>query len=47
MPIRTGIAGLGLSWYPTNMLRFVLQGDYVDVDRADDSRLRIKPASRR
>ena len=31
------IAGLGLSWYPTNMLRFVLQGDYVDVDREDNS----------
>ena len=31
------IAGLGLSWYPTNMLRFVLQGDYVDVDLEDDS----------
>ena len=31
------IAGLGLSWYPTNMLRFVLQGDYVDVDMEDNS----------
>ena len=31
------IAGLSLSWYPTNMLRFVLQGDYADVDKEDDS----------
>jgi phosphate-selective porin OprO/OprP len=27
------VYGLSLSWYPTSLLRFILQGDYVDVDR--------------
>jgi len=27
------VAGLSLSWYPNALLRFILQGDYVDVDR--------------
>jgi phosphate-selective porin OprO/OprP len=34
---KQSIVGLGLSWYPTDMLRFVLQGDYVDLDKEDDS----------
>ncbi len=33
---KQSIVGLGLSWYPNNMLRFILQGDYVDVDNEDD-----------
>jgi phosphate-selective porin OprO/OprP len=31
------VYGLSLSWYPTSLLRFILQGDYVDVDRHDDT----------
>jgi phosphate-selective porin OprO and OprP len=27
------VYGVSLSWYPNNLLRFILQGDYVDVDR--------------
>jgi phosphate-selective porin OprO/OprP len=27
------VYGLSLSWYPTSLLRFLLQTDYVDVDR--------------
>jgi phosphate-selective porin OprO/OprP len=27
------VYGVSLSWYPTNLLRFILQTDYVDVDR--------------
>ena len=30
------VYGLSLSWYPTSLLRFLLQADYVDVDRHDD-----------
>ena len=29
------VYGLSLSWYPTALLRFMLQGDYIDVDRHD------------
>jgi phosphate-selective porin OprO/OprP len=29
------VYGLALSWYPSSLLRFILQGDYVDVDRHD------------
>jgi phosphate-selective porin OprO/OprP len=34
---RQKVYGLSLSWYPTSILRFMLQGDYVDVNRQDDS----------
>jgi len=27
------VYGLALSWYPNALVRFILQGDYVDVDR--------------
>ncbi len=27
------VYGLALSWYPNSLLRFILQGDYVNVDR--------------
>jgi len=27
------VYGVSLSWYPNSFLRFLLQGDYVDVDR--------------
>lgn len=27
------VYGLSLSWYPSSLIRFILQGDYVDVDR--------------
>jgi phosphate-selective porin OprO/OprP len=27
------VYGLALSWYPTALLRFILQGDYVNVDK--------------
>jgi phosphate-selective porin OprO/OprP len=29
------VYGVALSWYPNALLRFILQGDYVDVDRED------------
>jgi phosphate-selective porin OprO/OprP len=31
------IYGVSLSWYPNSILRFMIQGDYVDVKRQDDS----------
>jgi phosphate-selective porin OprO/OprP len=30
------VYGMSLSWYPTSLLRFILQGDYVNVDRHAD-----------
>jgi phosphate-selective porin len=27
------VYGLALSWYPNALVRFILQGNYVDVDR--------------
>jgi len=30
------VYGLALSWYPTASVRFILQGDYVDVDRHEN-----------
>jgi phosphate-selective porin OprO/OprP len=33
---RQQVFGLALSWYPTELVRFVMQGDYVDVDRNVD-----------
>lgn len=30
---RQQVFGVALSWYPTERVRFVMQGDYVDVDR--------------
>jgi phosphate-selective porin OprO/OprP len=31
------VYGMSLSWYPTSLLRFMLQTDYVDVDRQDSA----------
>jgi phosphate-selective porin OprO/OprP len=31
------VYGVALSWYPNALLRFILQGDYVDVDRENDA----------
>ncbi len=32
------VYGAALSWYPNSLLRFLLQTDYVDVDRTDDGK---------
>jgi phosphate-selective porin OprO/OprP len=35
------VYGVSLSWYPTSILRFQLQGNYVDVDRRDSNGTQI------